>query len=152
MAGGIHTLFFVLSKSFHVFYVVLVSSYRLCCLPFLSCSVLEFFYGWQILIVYWVWYFHSPSWREFVSDFDLRSADLDLLVFHHLHKDDRVMFWYFVVRTCVLHRVLWYFPLLPGLCVFGARGRACARAHGRGRTRRTCASHVHRFPFSIANN
>ena len=33
-----------------VFYVVLVSSYRLCCLPFPSCSMLEFFYGWQILI------------------------------------------------------------------------------------------------------
>ena len=35
-----------------VFYVVLVSSYRLCCLPFPSCSVLEFFDGWQILIDY----------------------------------------------------------------------------------------------------
>ena len=35
---------------YFVFYVVIVSSYRLACLPFPSCSVLEFFDGWQILI------------------------------------------------------------------------------------------------------
>ena len=36
---------------YFVLYVVHVSSYRLCCLPFPSCSVLEFFDGWQILII-----------------------------------------------------------------------------------------------------
>ena len=44
-AGAIQTLLSVLSVSVLclVFYAVLVSSYCLCCLPFPSCSVLEFF-------------------------------------------------------------------------------------------------------------
>ena len=73
MAGAIQTLLFVLSMSsifVLVFYVVLVSSYRLCCLLFPSWSVSEFFDGWQILIVFLflymncLWYYSMP--REYL--------------------------------------------------------------------------------------
>ena len=62
MAGAIQTFLFLLSMSVHICAcplgypclflscIPIVHSYRLCCLLFPSCSVLQFFDGWQILI------------------------------------------------------------------------------------------------------
>ena len=62
MTGAIQTIFLsclCLSIFVLVFYVVLVFSYRLCCLPFPSCSVLKCLVGWQILIWFKVNKYHD---------------------------------------------------------------------------------------------